>query len=154
LFHGRHDHTIDGKGRLSVPKDFREELATRTRERRSEKPPMLIEYDDHLRLYPYPDWEDMVRNLDSKSNLQVDVQDFERLFVGGAMECAVDPQGRILVPPHMRTNAKLEGKVTLTGVRNKIEIWNTEQFEAKKRSTLGRWAEVQQNVDQGSNAKG
>ncbi len=142
MFRGRHDHTIDKKGRLSIPSAFRAEI-----QRRSEKPPILTNYKNCLALYTYEDWEVIEAQLMSRSRLQPDVRAYTRFVVGGAMECPIDSQGRINVSPALREHAKLKSKVTLAGVLESVEIWDTKLFEADKLETLDRLEEIQRSVD-------
>ena len=51
MFRGRHDHTMDVKGRLSIPRVFRGELVGD-----GESPPMLVNEKDHLALFPANVW--------------------------------------------------------------------------------------------------
>jgi MraZ protein len=141
MFRGRHDHTIDKKGRVSIPAAFRTILA------RSEKAPIITNHKDHLALYPFEDWEMIETDLMSKSKLQPDVQAYTRFVVGGAMECPIDSQGRILIPPKLREHANLESKATIAGTLDKIEIWDTELYEADRSTTLNRLEEIQLSVD-------
>ena len=90
------------------------------------------------------------RQLAEKSQLQPDVQAYRRFVVGGAMECPIDSQGRILVPPPLRDHAQLQNKVTLVGILDQIEIWDTDLYEKDQKQTLARLAEIQQSVDKGS----
>ena len=145
MFRGRHDHTIDKKGRLSIPAGFRTEIL-----RRSEKPPILTNHKNYLALYPYEDWLVIERDLMTKSRLQPDVQAYTRFVISGAMECPIDSQGRILVPPSLRAHAKLKTKATIAGVLERIEIWDTKLFEADKLATMGRLEEIQLSVDESS----
>lgn len=142
MFRGQHVHTIDNKGRLSIPAVFRNEIL-----RRSEKPPILTNYKNYLALYPYEDWLVIEQNLMAKSKLQPDVQAYTRFVISGSTECPIDSQGRILVPPALREHAKLESKVTLAGVLECIEIWDTETFNASKLETVDRLEEIQRSVD-------
>lgn len=144
MFRGRHDHTIDKKGRLSIPAGFRSIFL-----RRSEKPPILTNYKDHLALYPFEDWEVIEQNLMAKSQLQPDVQAYTRFVISGAMECPIDGQGRILVPPALRSHAQLKDKVTIAGVLEKVELWDTAMFEADQQRTLSRIDAIQLSVDGG-----
>jgi MraZ protein len=147
MFRGRHDHSIDTKGRLSIPTGYRQEIL-----RRSENPPILTNYKNYLALYPYEDWLVIERNLMTKSKLQPDVQAFTRFVISGSSECPIDSQGRILVPPALREHAKLEKKVTLAGVLDCIEIWDTKLFETKKLETMSRLEEIQLSVDGSSSS--
>jgi MraZ protein len=142
MFRGRHDHTIDKKGRLSIPAGFRNEIL-----RRSEKSPILTNHKDYLALYPYEDWEVIEQNLMTKSLLLPDVQAYTRFVISGAAECPIDSQGRILVPPSLREHAKLGTKVTIAGVLKRIEIWDTKLFEADKLTTMSRLEDIQLSVD-------
>jgi len=145
MFRGRHDHTIDKKGRLSIPASFRTEIL-----RRSDKPPILTNYKNYLALYPYEDWLVIEQNLMAKSKLQPDVQAYTRFVISGSDECPIDSQGRILVPPTLREHAKLESKVTIAGVLDCLEIWDTKIFETTKLETLSRLEEIQLSVDESS----
>lgn len=142
MFRGRHDHTIDTKGRLSIPAGFRMLI-----QRRGENPPILTNHRDHLALYPSDDWAKVEDNLLEMSDLQPDVQDYQRFVVSGAVECPIDNQGRILLPGYLREHADLKNKVTIAGVLGKIEIWNPDRFAAKQQRTLLRLDEIQVSVD-------
>ena len=142
MFRGRFQHAVATKGRLSIPSGFRVEI-----QRRSEKDPVLTNYGDHLALFPADVWEQKEAELLQLSDFDTDAQDFQRYVVGDANDCPIDGQGRILVPSLLRKEAELENKVIIAGVLNKIEIWNPERFDQKKRMTLMRLGEIQKNVD-------
>lgn len=149
MFRGRFEHTIDQKGRLSIPSGFRMEI-----ERRSEKDPVLTSHGDHLALYPADVWEEKEHNLLELSELQPDVQDLQRYVVADACDAPLDKQGRVLVPATLRKDGDLTSKVIIAGVLNKIEIWNPERFEEKKRSTLMRLDDIQKSVDDRRSLRG
>lgn len=149
MFRGRHDHTMDKKGRVSIPSGFRVEI-----QRRSEKPPILTNYRDYLALHPADDWDVTERDLMDMSNLQPDVQDYRRFVISGAVECPIDTQGRILIPAYLRDHAGLDGKVIIAGVLDRIEVWNPERFEENQKMTLLRLGEIQKSVDQSRRTQG
>lgn len=143
MFRGRFEHTIDTKGRLSIPSGFRMEF-----QRRSEKDPILTSHGDHLALYPADVWDKKELDLVDLSDLQPDVQDLQRHVVADACDAPIDKQGRVLIPATLRKDADLSTKVILAGVLKKVEIWNPERFEEKKRMTLLRLDEIQKSVDE------
>jgi MraZ protein len=149
MFRGRHDHTLDKKGRISIPSGFRVEI-----QRRSENPPILTNYRDHLALHPADEWEVTERELMDMSNLQPDVQDYRRFVISGAVECPIDNQGRILIPAYLRAHAGLETKVIIAGVLDRIEIWNPKRFDANQKTTLLRLGEIQKSVDESRRPQG
>lgn len=146
MFRGRYDHTIDKKGRLSIPAGFRMEMQRLG----GDASPILSQQKDHLELYPRNVWEAIENDLMTKPNLQPDVQAYRRFLIANATECPIDSQGRILIPAHQRQHARLESKVTIAGVLDKIEIWNLDLFEQEKQMTLKRLEDIQVSVDQSS----
>ena len=76
------------------------------------------------------------------SQVQPEVQAVRRMLVSGAVECPIDGQGRILIPPHLREHAGLERDVTFAGVGARIEIWSKERYEGEIRQTRERAHEI------------
>jgi MraZ protein len=145
MFRGRHDHTIDAKGRLSIPRVFRDELVA------GEKgPPMLVNKKDHLALYPAKIWAAEELRLRKKSSLDPDAQDLRLFYAAGSVEGPVDSQGRVLVPGFLREHASLDSKVIVAGVYDHIEIWNPARFAEKHAKTIHGFDSIQRRVDQAS----
>jgi len=142
MFRGRHEHTIDSKGRVSIPSGFRMEI-----QRRSEKPPILTNYLDHLALHPADQWEKTEQSLLDMPDLRPDVQNYRRFVVSGATECPIDNQGRILIPAFLRTHGGLKNKAMILGVLDRIEIWEPTRFAENNQLTLHRLPEIQESVD-------
>ena len=100
VFRGRFEHTIDGKGRLSIPSKFRETLSVR-----GENELILTDFDSCLTAYPRDEWRELEEKMKKLSMIQKDVRNFLRLFYSSATEAPLDSQGRILIPPQMRERA-------------------------------------------------
>jgi len=149
MFRGRFLHTMDTKGRVSIPSGFRVEI-----QRRSEKDPILTRQGEHLGLFPADEWEKKEEVLLALSDFDADAQDLQRIMVGEASDSPLDSQGRILVPTLMRKEADLESKILVIGVLNRIELWNPERYEEKKRMTALRFDEINRNVDPNRRAPG
>ncbi|MCC6642717.1 MAG: division/cell wall cluster transcriptional repressor MraZ [Deltaproteobacteria bacterium] len=137
MFRGRFVHTIDPKGRMSIPLGFRTEVA-----RRGEHPPILTNLKDCLALYVREDFLEIERRLCSTSPLQLDVQSLQRFIVSGASDCPFDAQGRILVPPHLREHARLERDVVVAGVGPRIELWDKHRFDQELAQTQAQFAQI------------
>ncbi len=135
MFRGRFSHTIDAKGRVSVPSGFRLEL-----QRRSEHAPIVTNGVRNagpcLWLYPYEYWKAYESRIDSISPDDLDVQDFVSLMISGANECPIDGQGRILLPASLRKHGSLKRDVIFAGVGKRIEIWDKTLFEEGQTRTL------------------
>ncbi len=137
MFRGRFVHTIDTKGRMSLPAGFRSEMQAR-----SEKPPILTNLLNCLALYPHETWLEVENRLAQASQLRPEVQSIQRFLVSGASECPVDGQGRISIPQYLREYAALEREVTIAGVGPRIEFWNKARFDQDLVVTQDRYHEI------------
>ena len=123
MFRGRFEHTIDSKGRISIPARFRELLAEKNDER-----VMITNFDRCLVAYPREEWQTMEEKISSLSMVKKEAKAFQRFFVSAAVECPIDKLGRILIPPTLRSYARLEKEVVFAGMVKKFEIWSKERF--------------------------
>jgi len=124
MFTGRHSHTIDKKGRVSIPSKFREVLLAKY-----DNTLVITSYIKCLYAYPSAEWKKLSKKFEQLKQFEKPNQDFLRFFVSPAETCSIDKQGRILIPPTLRDSAGLERKVTFVGVTNRIEIWNSKTWE-------------------------
>lgn len=115
---GQFQHNIDLKGRVSIPSKFREDLGT-------------VFYvtkglDGCLFSLSSVEWlslQEKVRSMPlSKARA------LQRFFFSGAAEVTLDRQGRILLPQTLREYANLEKDVTIIGVSNRAEIWDSKRW--------------------------
>lgn len=125
VFFGRFEHTVDLKGRVSIPSRIRQTL----NERYDERLVITNNTEECLDAYPYEEWRKLLAEAPSSFRSERDREDFQRFVVGGAMECTIDRQGRILIPPVLREYAGLERDVVFVGATNKFEIWNKAKWE-------------------------
>jgi MraZ protein len=130
MFRGRYQHTIDPKGRLSVPARFRQALT------RYEGTALVVVPDGEcLEVYPLPEWERMEAKLREQSRFNSEVRDISRLYVSRAKDVTLDAAGRILLAPDTRKEAGLDKNVTLVGGGlDKFEVWDRARFEEYERS--------------------
>jgi len=124
MFRGRFEHTIDLKGRVSIPAKFRELLVEKYDDRL-----ILTNFDRCLVAYPYPEWIVLEEKVSSLSMVKKETKAFQRFFISGATECPIDKLGRIVVPPTLREYAQLEKNVVFAGMLKKFEIWGKERWE-------------------------
>ncbi|WP_087016620.1 division/cell wall cluster transcriptional repressor MraZ [Thaumasiovibrio subtropicus] len=126
MLRGANAVSMDGKGRLAIPKRYREEL-------QSTCEGLLVCTIDHhfacLLLYPLDEWEKVESRLAKLSSLNPAERRLQRLLLGHAIECPLDSQGRILIPPTLRQYAELESRAMLVGQLNKFEIWQEARWQ-------------------------
>lgn len=120
MFMGEYNHSIDAKGRLIVPSKFREQLGSQF--------VITKGVDKCLYVYSNEEWRRIEDSLREKSLTSNDARKFMRFFFGGACECEVDKQGRILIPANLREYAQIDKDVVSVGVYSRIEIWNKDNY--------------------------
>ena len=122
MFKSQYNHTVDAKGRLSIPSKFREQLG--------DEFVITKGMDGCLFAYANDDWEEFERKLSALPTLtNKDARQFVRFFMAGAASVDVDKQGRILLPNHLKAHAALERDVVLVGAGTRIEIWSLDRWE-------------------------
>src|SRR4051812_17361129 len=145
MFRGRYAHTIDAKGRTSLPARYRDVLSS-IGERRIILTSAL---DPCLVAYTSPEWTAFEDRLAKLPQFDRAVQKLKRLYVSGAVECELDDSGRILVPPTLRSYAKLDKDVLWAGNGKYAELWDAglwkKHFDAdadEKQAIAARLAEL------------
>ncbi|MGI6550265.1 MAG: division/cell wall cluster transcriptional repressor MraZ [Syntrophomonadales bacterium] len=121
MFLGEYRHSLDNKGRLTVPARFREELG--------ETFIVTKGLDNCLFVYPLSEWKTVEENLKGLPFTRSDVRAFVRFFFSGACECETDKQGRILLPGGLREYAHIDRDVVIIGVGARVEVWAEEYWE-------------------------
>ena len=137
MFRGSYEHTIDLKGRLSIPSRFREELS-----KREVNTLVLTAGDRCIWAFPMDEWERLEERLRQPPHFSPEMRHVLRMLVGSAKDCPVDRVGRTLVPPELREFAGLERHVTIVGQLDQFEIWNRERFVSYAQDQRGRFDEM------------
>jgi len=119
--------TIDGKGRLKVPTEFRRQLEERYG---ADFFATSIRGDKAL-LYPLPVWEEIEARLAALPSTDPIRQRYlERVNYFGA-QLRLDAQGRLVLPPILRERAEMTGEVIVSAQIDHLELWNRERFERR-----------------------
>ena len=135
---GEYTHTQDEKKRISLPIKFRKELGKKVYITRG--------LDGCLFLYSSKDWMDMVKQVNKLSWAHADSRQFNRQFLGSAVEAEPDAIGRILIPEHLRESAQLDGKVVFAGLYTRVEIWNETSWIKQKKNLSAKADELAQKL--------
>lgn len=122
MFIGEYQHTLDTKGRMFVPAKFRDDLGDTFI--------VTLGLDNCLFVFPQEEFDRLKAKLDAISITNKDARTFARFFFARASECEMDKQGRIMLPSTLREYAGLTKDVTVVGVSNRVELWNTEAWES------------------------
>jgi MraZ protein len=114
---GEYEHTIDDKGRITLPAKFRELFRNGIVITRG--------MDRCLYAYTPAEWQKLVQSqLATLSPLSPDSRRLQRFFFSGAAETMPDKQGRVMLPPAPAQRAQLAREVVIAGVYDHLEIWD------------------------------
>ncbi|MCB8952339.1 MAG: division/cell wall cluster transcriptional repressor MraZ [Ardenticatenales bacterium] len=122
MFLGEFVHTIDDKGRLTIPAKFRGELAAGLVITRG--------FDRNLMLFPLDGWQNLADEIATRPLSDEGMRAFRRRVFSGAADLVPDRQGRIVLPAYLREFAGIETEVVVTGMYNYLEIWNADNWQA------------------------
>jgi MraZ protein len=138
LFRGHYEHSIDAKGRTSLPARFRHALAVG--DMRLVVAPALA--DPCLDIYPMAAWEQFEERVAQLPKWDRDTVLLRRRYVSAAVECELDRHGRVLVPAPLRDHAGLDKDVLWAGVGTTMELWSRarwDQGQSLSPEELERW---------------
>jgi len=128
MFRGAYEHTLDNKGRLSIPAKFREVLLGKGDDR-IVITLFAVNSDRCLEVYPLDEWVRLEEDLKLKPRFDSNLILFQSYYLASAHECEVDKQGRILVPTMLRQYANLKKEVVLVSAIEKFRIWDKEAWK-------------------------
>jgi len=136
---GEYQHSLDTKGRITIPSRLREGLGERF--------VVTKGLDTCLFVYPLAEWAALEEKLRSLPLTRADARAFVRLLFSGAVECEPDKQGRVLLPPNLRAHARLEKDVYLLGVSNRVEIWDKEIWEQYSMQAVASFEQAAEQLE-------
>lgn len=129
MFLGEFEHTIDGKGRLTIPARFRDELEGGVVLTRG--------LDKCLWAYNRSEWERLAEKIALMPTTNAAARNFARFMFSSAFDSIPDRQGRILIPQNLRDYAAIQNETVIIGVMNRVEIWEP-----------ARWSRVLTEVEE------
>lgn len=129
MFRGSFEHTVDEKGRVSIPSKFREVLQLSVKDERLIATRFIVNSRKCLDVYPQIEWDRFEEELRKKPSFDETFLKLETFYFSYAQDCVLDKQGRILLPPVLREYAGLKKDVIFTGAREKFRIWDKDIWQ-------------------------
>lgn len=117
---GEHPVSIDAKGRVVIPAPFREYL----------KAGLVLTrgFEGGIDVITLSDWAKLEERLEGLPLTDPATRSFVRFYYAPAQKTKMDGQGRVLIPPTLRRFAGLTDRAVVTGVMDRIEIWDEARF--------------------------
>ncbi len=133
-FLGQYRHSVDEKGRVSIPADFRPLLL-------GERGSFFVNWGVERCVMAYPEdkWEQIVEMVNAVAIEDENTRWYKRAFFSGAREVSCDQQGRILIPQPLMEYARITKEVVIVGVSNRVEIWDAETWDASLPQALNEY---------------
>ena len=126
MFLGRYEHTIDDKGRITIPSEFREVLGDSVY--------VTQGFDGNLQAFTPELFQRMSDQVRSISFLAANSRLLRRLLFSNAKHINFDSAGRILIPGFLRETANLEETAILIGMGEYFEIWAPDRWLSQQTS--------------------
>lgn len=140
-FQGHAHRSIDPKGRLMLPPDFRDTVLAETPDG-AEGRIVLTLFEKHVVGMSPEQWSALEQELAKVKTPSRDLQLMKRILFSGYVEVTLDGQGRIQLPTHLRKSGRLDKDVVVFGVDRRFEIWAATEFE----DMLGQDLDVSQEL--------
>jgi len=137
VFRGSNEINMDAKGRMAVPSRYRDALLAQG----DGQLVATIDIEDRcLLLYPLPAWQEIETQIARLPTFNPDTRRLQRLLIGHARELDLDGNGRVLIPPELRTYAGLEKQVVLVGQGHRFELWSADNWGVRREEWLAEAA--------------
>ena len=120
MFLGQYEHTVDEKGRMTIPSGYRDLLDGSAYVTRG--------FDQNLLVLPPDKFHQLAESISDASMTGSDGRDFRRWIFSSASRVDVDKAGRILIPQFLRTFAGLDSDAVVVGNGTYFEIWSADQW--------------------------
>jgi len=138
MFIGEYSYLIDSKKRLALPAKLRRELGNKVIITRG--------FENCLVVYPQIEWKSVMEELRKLPTGRAESRKFSRAILGGAVEVSLDKLGRVLIPDYLKKYAGLKKNVTVCGLSNKLEIWDTDKWEIYRKKAEQDIDKVAENL--------
>lgn len=150
-FRSTFHHTLDGKGRTSVPSRFREIFAELAREATGTEEETIVltrHVDPCLIAFPPSAWFAFEAKVAELPQLSRKATLLKRVFIAHAEECPIDAHGRIRISQPLRSFAALEREVIWVGQINNCEIWSPTRWDEYLRKRTADEAVMAEALDE------
>lgn len=119
MFIGKFYHSLEEKGRISLPKKFRQE---------SKSWVITRGLDGGLFIFKEEDFEKEIAKFESRTFTNKNNRDFIRLMTNEAQTLQPDKTGRVQLPEYLIEFAKLDKSIIVVGSLSRIEVWDRDRY--------------------------
>lgn len=138
MFIGQYQYSIDDKGRLVIPQEYRKELGST----------IVIGKgaDECITIYPVKVWEEFMEKLSNLPINQVIHRAYTRLNSAFAFYRDFDSQGRIKIDDCLKSHAKIKKQCVVIGANKVVEIWSQESWDEIEASSGEQLLDISEKI--------
>ena len=129
MLRGNSPATVDQKGRIKIPAQFRRFIEDQF----GRELFVTSLTGEFVRIYPFAIWLEIEKKLEEVPSMNPTVSRFLTFVNYFGQVTSMDRQGRVLIQAHLRESAQMNGEVAILGNQKYMDIWNRENFETKLR---------------------
>lgn len=122
---GQKDLSIDDKGRLVLPSGYRDRFT-------NNRCYISLSLDNCILLYPEDSYQKKAERILALDEFDETAREVQRVFLGNTYEVEIDSHKRILLPKKLMDKTHTSRKVTLIGMIDHLELWDSETYLAKE----------------------
>jgi len=138
---GEYTQRLDAKNRLTLPAKLRAAFA--------EGAVVTKGFDGCLFVFPREGWNSFVESrLERLDPFSKESRDLGRWFYGGANECELDGQGRVMLTQPLIGHARLDKEIVVAGARDYLEVWNAEAWSRQRAESEGSVEDVAERLSE------
>ena len=138
VFLGQYRHSVDNKGRLIIPNEFRKDLSNTLY--------ITKGIESCVFVFSETAWQVLAGKIASPPMAKKVWREFARIFLANASEEIIDTHGRITIPHHLREYAKIDKKVVTVGVGDRMEIWSESIWDQYSPEVEEKYEEITENI--------
>jgi MraZ protein len=138
MFVGEYQHTIDDKGRITIPAKFRSDFDAGLY--------VTCGLDQCLWVFTRDGWDRFSAKLATLPTGLANTRTLTRFFFSQATDAIPDRQGRIILPENLRAFANLDNGATIIGANDKVEIWQSDRWDAFKAEQQANLAAIAEEL--------
>ncbi|QPM66940.1 division/cell wall cluster transcriptional repressor MraZ [Atribacter laminatus] len=135
---GQYRHSVDNKGRLIIPNEFRKDLSNTLYVTKG--------IENCVFVFSETTWQVLAGKIASLPMAKKAGREFARIFLANASEETIDAQGRITIPRHLREYAEIDKKVVTVGIGERMEIWSESLWDQHAAEVEGKYEDITEEI--------
>ena len=142
MYFGYFEHTLDEKGRLSLPKRIKDELENNSTIY------VLKGFEGCLSVYNESEFQKLTAECEKISFNHKNTRSYLRIMLGSVVQLNIDKVGRIQLPTLILNKYNIKKNVVILGVGDHFEIWDLEIYQAYEKSASDNFEEIAEKMEE------